>query len=116
MDLHSCRGVDCSIFALDGHLFAARTQDERILWLRAAGNIKVKLMFDAPDPTKQEMMAFRSEVTGDLEAEDTKQLALLPVKPRMPVQSPRGDVWAAVLPDDVSEMCSRSHSRAASRV
>jgi hypothetical protein len=62
MSVHSCKGVDCSMFAVDGHLFAARTQDERVLWLRAVGNIKVKIMFGAPDPTEEELAAFREAV------------------------------------------------------
>lgn len=135
MDVHSCTGVDCSIFALEGHCFGARTQDERALWLRAVGNIKVKLMFDAPDPTSQELQAFRSAVlerileiqkvpgvvgpTGP-ERESTNASSggmmdpLLPRKPRLAPMSPRGDIWAPT--DDASEMCSNHPSAPQSRI
>jgi len=130
MDVHSCTGVDCSIFALEGHCFGARSQEERALWLRAVGNIKVKLMFDAPDPTSQELQAFRAavmerivelQITTVPSSDESKTDAggmdpLLPRKPRLAPQSPRGDIWHLDPMDDQSEMCSNMPSPPQSRI
>lgn len=122
MDVHSCKGVDCSIFALDGHLYSARTQEERLIWLRALGNTKVKLLYTAPDPTREEIAGFRAAILE--RALDLKQiqvskprvmpmLPLLPPRPRMAPKSLRGDDLTMPEPndDEMSGTQSRTNSR-----
>lgn len=106
------KGSYCTVFGVDQHRFCARTRDEKELWLRAVSNIKVKLMFDAPEPTNEEIAVFRAAVlerivklehTGrqeELSGEGGSSPRedgwdpLLPQVPRPPMpQSPRGDVW-----------------------
>jgi len=106
------KGSYCTVFGVDQHRFCARTRDEKELWLRAVSNIKVKLMFDAPDPTSEELAVFRAavlerivklEATGggapcDWEGHSPRNIEswdpLLPQVPRPPMpQSPRGDIW-----------------------
>jgi hypothetical protein len=107
------KGSYCTVFGVDQHRFCARTRDEKELWLRAVSNIKVKLMFDAPDPTNEELAVFRAAVLerivklesmngsapGEAEGLPSPRNPdawdpLLPQVPRPPVpQSPRGDVW-----------------------
>lgn len=55
-------GLDCSSFAIDGHSFCARSQQERKLWLRALNNVKIKLENKAPDPSKDDLEHFRKSV------------------------------------------------------
>jgi len=57
------KGAYCTVFGVNDQLFCARTEDERELWLRAISNIKVKLMFDAPDPSPEELEVFRCAVS-----------------------------------------------------
>lgn len=104
------KGSYCTVFGVDQHRFCARTKDEKELWLRAVSNIKVKLMFDAPEPTDEELAVFRAAVlerimkleengnainggsTGS--TADATWDPLLPQVPRPPLpMSPRGDVW-----------------------
>lgn len=97
------KGVYCTVFGVDQHRFCARTRDEKDLWLRAVSNIKVKLMFDAPDPTIEELEVFRSAILERIEtlgsiplqpSEQPSHVPLLTQVPRMPFPlSPRGDVW-----------------------
>mmetsp|Transcript_150732 Transcript_150732/g.482321 ORF Transcript_150732/g.482321 Transcript_150732/m.482321 type:complete len:702 (-) Transcript_150732:350-2455(-) len=77
------RGAYCTVFGVDNNRFACRGREEKELWLRAVSNIKVKLMFEAPDPTSGELEVFRQAVGERLEA--------LPpmVSPRPPMVSPR---------------------------
>lgn len=56
------KGAYCTVFGVDDHRFCTRTHEEKELWLRAISNIKVKLMFQAPDPTEEEISLFRSAV------------------------------------------------------
>jgi hypothetical protein len=123
MDVHSCKGVDCSIFALDGHLYAARSQEERLIWLRALGNIKVKLLYVAPDPSREEIAGFRAAILE--RALDLKQievasqrprpmLPLLPARPRIAPKSLRGDELSPEPLDD--EMSATTQSRSSSRM
>lgn len=91
------KGAYCTVFGVDHHRFCARTREEKDLWLRAVSNIKVKLMFDAPDPTDEELQVFRAAVNeriGELEdmGENFADPLLVPV-PRLPPKSPRGDFW-----------------------
>lgn len=116
------KGSYCTVFGVDQHRFCARTREEKELWLRAVSNIKVKLMFDAPDPSSAELAVFRAAVlerivklegiaTGPADNKE-KEGAKLPVRPeawdpllsQVPRQpqplSPRGDVW---FPDPIEE-------------
>mmetsp|Transcript_23294 Transcript_23294/g.51163 ORF Transcript_23294/g.51163 Transcript_23294/m.51163 type:complete len:503 (-) Transcript_23294:139-1647(-) len=116
------KGEYCTVFGINDHLFCARTEEERELWLRAVSNIKVKLMFDAPDPTPEDLEVFRSSVyerietmapplpPGGREAWDAYVLAatggsftgldlsaaefppVLAEAPRKPLSSPLGDM------------------------
>jgi len=104
----SCDGVYCTIFAVEHHRFCARTVSEKELWLRAVTNVKVKLMFSAPDPTNEELAVFREAVHERVEEllppgheESTKARPLLDELPRLPPNCPRGD--AAGDPDPVDE-------------
>merc|ERR1719507_1636466 len=92
------KGTYCTVFGVDHHRFCARTREEKELWLRAVSNIKVKLMFDAPDPTASELAIFRAAVgerIGELEykREESGRDPLLSEVPRLPPMSPRGDYW-----------------------
>jgi len=101
----SRNGVYCSVFSVDQNRYCARTQEEKQLWLRAVSNIKVKLMFDAPDPTRDDLVTFRSavlerlsEMKGSqptpLEAPRQKRInppLLVPVQRRPFPLTPRGD-------------------------
>lgn len=109
------KGAYCTIFGVDQHRFCARTCEEKELWLRAVSNVKVKLMFDAPDPTAADLEVFRAAVHERVEALQeppisarstasaraaggTKPWAggeppLLAEVPRVPPISPRGDAW-----------------------
>lgn len=98
------KGAYCTVFGVDSHRFCARTPGEKDLWLRAVSNIKVKLMFDAPDPTDEELQIFRDSVGARVdELEDSKEVAsdpLLAPVARVPLMSPRGDRFD---PDPIEE-------------
>lgn len=100
------KGDYCTIFAIDGTCFSARTPAEKDLWLRAVTNVKVKLMFSAPDPTDEEMQMIRSavfarvqelnaiEICANGASPSGKRDPLLPVAERQPVPvSLRGDMF-----------------------
>merc|ERR1712217_271308 len=53
------KGCFCAAFGVEEHRFCARSVEEKDLWLRAVANIKVKLMFDARDPSAEELNIFR---------------------------------------------------------
>eukprot|EP00929_Paragymnodinium_shiwhaense_P044540 TRINITY_DN22838_c0_g1_i1.p1 TRINITY_DN22838_c0_g1~~TRINITY_DN22838_c0_g1_i1.p1 ORF type:complete len:725 (+),score=171.52 TRINITY_DN22838_c0_g1_i1:119-2293(+) len=61
------KGEYCTILGMDSSLFCARTWKEKELWLRAVSNVKVKLMFDAPSPTQEELDVYRSAVLERVE-------------------------------------------------
>lgn len=96
-------GQRCTVFTVDRNAFAARTPDERELWLRALGNIKVKLMFDAPDPTDEDLEVMRQSVQEQIVTISDRSAAevadecaifqpMLPQLPRGPLPvSPAGD-------------------------
>lgn len=115
------KGSYCTVFGVDTHRFCARTREEKELWLRAVSNIKVKLMFDAPDPTAEELQIFRAAVQERVvklegvaagpedQAGASPNVAawdpLLPQLPRPPLpMSPRGDVWHPEEIDEAYEM------------
>mmetsp|Transcript_92510 Transcript_92510/g.163601 ORF Transcript_92510/g.163601 Transcript_92510/m.163601 type:complete len:484 (+) Transcript_92510:139-1590(+) len=66
MGVHTCIservGVDCSCFSIDGHHFTTRTSAEKVFWLRAISNVKVKLRHKAHNPSQQELVYYRSSV------------------------------------------------------
>eukprot|EP00927_Polykrikos_kofoidii_P057770 TRINITY_DN5195_c0_g2_i2.p1 TRINITY_DN5195_c0_g2~~TRINITY_DN5195_c0_g2_i2.p1 ORF type:complete len:566 (-),score=91.01 TRINITY_DN5195_c0_g2_i2:72-1769(-) len=66
IDMHTCVservGVDCSCFSFDGYHFTTRTCAEKMLWLRAISNVKVKLRHRAPNPSPQELKEYRSSI------------------------------------------------------
>lgn len=121
------KGSYCTVFGVDQHRFCARTRDEKELWLRAVSNIKVKLMFDAPDPTSEELAVFRAAVLerivklecegggaddGKASLQQERWDPLLPQVPRPPMpQSPRGDIWYPEPLDEneTAEPLSHSH-------
>lgn len=110
------KGFRCSAFCIDANTFAARSDIERELWLRALGNVKVKLMFDAPDPTSEDLAVMRRSVhesvlcmvetlSGDEEHRVCSKGPLLPGIPRGPLPaSPIGDTDAASHADHSSEL------------
>lgn len=55
-------GINCSSFCVDDHQFVSRTLAERKLWLRAIGNVKVKLQNDAPRPFPDELQGYREAI------------------------------------------------------
>jgi len=60
--LHIREGEGSSSFTVDGHAFCARSRQEALLWLRALGNVKVKIQNGAPDPSEDELNVFRAAV------------------------------------------------------
>eukprot|EP00927_Polykrikos_kofoidii_P054234 TRINITY_DN48689_c0_g1_i1.p1 TRINITY_DN48689_c0_g1~~TRINITY_DN48689_c0_g1_i1.p1 ORF type:complete len:613 (-),score=70.04 TRINITY_DN48689_c0_g1_i1:79-1917(-) len=66
IDMNTCIservGVDCSCFSFDGYHFAARTCSEKIFWLRAISNVKVKLRHASPNPTPEDLVQFRAAI------------------------------------------------------
>lgn len=99
------KGSYCTVFGVDEHRFCARTREEKDLWLRAVSNIKVKLMFDAPEPTHEELAIFREAVYERIQAisyaEEGKNPLLTPVVRKPFPMSPRGDL---LHPDPIDEM------------
>mmetsp|Transcript_8948 Transcript_8948/g.23291 ORF Transcript_8948/g.23291 Transcript_8948/m.23291 type:complete len:517 (+) Transcript_8948:24-1574(+) len=99
------KGEYCTVFGVDSSLLCARTWEEKELWLRAVSNVKVKLMFDAPEPTAEELDVYRCAVLErvvqveqqpspkeDADDEDIGPLLEL-VRGKGPHPSPLGDVW-----------------------
>eukprot|EP00440_Ansanella_granifera_P055377 gb/GFBE01060031.1/.p1 GENE.gb/GFBE01060031.1/~~gb/GFBE01060031.1/.p1 ORF type:complete len:422 (+),score=31.15 gb/GFBE01060031.1/:1-1266(+) len=59
-------GVDCSCFGLGNHHFSTRSCAEKMLWLRAISNVKVKLRHWAEAPTPLELRHYRSAVRDQI--------------------------------------------------
>lgn len=59
-------GLNCSCFCVGEHLFAARTPEERRLWLRVISNVKAKLRNRAPSPTDLELRQYRASIKEHL--------------------------------------------------
>jgi len=55
-------GIDCSCFGLGDHHFSARTCAEKMLWLRAISNVKVKLRHWASNPSRTELRHYRASI------------------------------------------------------
>merc|ERR1712151_823613 len=98
------KGAYCTVFGVDNYRFCARTREEKELWLRAVSNIKVKLMFEAPDPTDEELGIFRAAVNERVAELDETGEAMLPpllaTVSRASLSSPGGDRWD---PDPIDE-------------
>lgn len=66
LDMHTCVservGVDCSCFSLGDHHFSTRTCAEKMLWLRAISNVKVKLRHWAANPSPTDMRHYRAAI------------------------------------------------------
>lgn len=82
--LSSRRGVHCTTFGVEGNRFSARTVEEKELWLRAIGNVKVKLMYETPDPSSQDIALFRSCILDRVDKLEAVQKELGPMLPRAP--------------------------------
>lgn len=67
-------GTHCNVFSVDEGHFCARTAREKELWLRAVSNVKVKLMFEAPDPTAEELDIFRAAVREQIDSLNALQV------------------------------------------
>mmetsp|Transcript_34658 Transcript_34658/g.79363 ORF Transcript_34658/g.79363 Transcript_34658/m.79363 type:complete len:495 (-) Transcript_34658:40-1524(-) len=55
-------GIDCSCFSIDGRHFSARTCAEKMLWLRAISNLKVKLQHHAATPSPDDLTHYRAAI------------------------------------------------------
>merc|ERR1712107_188421 len=55
-------GVDCSCFSLGEQHFSTRTCAEKMLWLRAISNVKVKLRHWASNPSASDLQNYRGSV------------------------------------------------------
>lgn len=104
------RGSYCTVFGVDEHRFCARTREEKECWLRAVSNIKVKLMYEAPDPTDDDLCVFRAAVKERIEglgrpvASAEPSMPILVQLKRLPdIMSPRGDVLNPEPIDDAAE-------------
>lgn len=66
IDMHTCVservGIDCSCFSLGDHHFSTRSCAEKMLWLRAISNVKVKLRHWAASPSATELSHYRASV------------------------------------------------------
>lgn len=105
-------GVYCNVFGIDHHRFCARNADEKDLWLRAVSNVKVKLMFEAPDPTIEEIWIFRQSVQERValigNAKDPESKALLLEVTNKPPRSPTGDAMDPAPIEDPTPMMQQS--------
>lgn len=91
----SRKGTHCAVFGIDSYRFCARTMEEKELWLRAVSNIKIKLMHEAPDPTRKDLEVFREAVLERIEQMQIEPVQpadpLIRANPRLPPMSPAGD-------------------------
>lgn len=80
-------GVDCSCFSIDGRLLSTRTCSEKMLWLRAVSNVKVKLRHNADNPSGEELQHYRSAVLESARTvrQDDDCLTRAPLLPRRPL-------------------------------
>merc|ERR1719150_255615 len=66
IDMQTCVservGIDCSCFSLGDHHFSARSCAEKMLWLRAISNVKVKLRHWAANPSRRELRQYRASI------------------------------------------------------
>mmetsp|Transcript_81824 Transcript_81824/g.227898 ORF Transcript_81824/g.227898 Transcript_81824/m.227898 type:complete len:488 (+) Transcript_81824:163-1626(+) len=109
------QGVYCTVFGIDELRFCARTREEKALWIRALSNIKVKLIFKAPDPDESEITVFRDAVKERVDSlgplpnlwlnfGSMGPMPLLEQARRLPdVTTPRGDTLVPEPIDDAAE-------------
>lgn len=71
-------GVNCSCFSIHGKHFSARTNAEKVFWLRAMGNIQVKIQHHAPNPTQNQIAAYRESVMSSAHVLESEQAASRP--------------------------------------
>mmetsp|Transcript_64879 Transcript_64879/g.200948 ORF Transcript_64879/g.200948 Transcript_64879/m.200948 type:complete len:369 (-) Transcript_64879:25-1131(-) len=71
-------GLNCSCFSVGEHLFAARTPEERRLWLRVISNVKAKLRNRAPSPTDLELQQYRTAIKEHLHRAEAAAPAVSP--------------------------------------
>lgn len=66
IDVNTCIservGIDCSCFSLGEHHFSARSCAEKMLWLRAISNVKVKLRHWAANPSRKDLRHYRASI------------------------------------------------------
>jgi len=55
-------GIDCSCFSVAGHNLTCTTSAEKILWLRAISNVKVKLRHRAANPAPIDLRHYREAI------------------------------------------------------
>eukprot|EP00930_Biecheleria_cincta_P090084 TRINITY_DN7941_c0_g2_i1.p1 TRINITY_DN7941_c0_g2~~TRINITY_DN7941_c0_g2_i1.p1 ORF type:complete len:472 (-),score=59.87 TRINITY_DN7941_c0_g2_i1:117-1532(-) len=100
IDTHTCVservGIDCSCFSLGDHHFSTRSCAEKMLWLRAISNVKVKLRHWAATPTDVELRHYRYAVRKQidslpkqLDSDSAKAGAFLPRRRGQMSQLPR---------------------------
>jgi len=79
-------GIDCSCFSLGGHHFNTRSCAEKMLWLRAISNVKVKLRHRATNPTPTDLKHYRAAVLEYAASlpNNTKASSAVPSKPLLP--------------------------------
>eukprot|EP00929_Paragymnodinium_shiwhaense_P086307 TRINITY_DN46828_c0_g2_i1.p1 TRINITY_DN46828_c0_g2~~TRINITY_DN46828_c0_g2_i1.p1 ORF type:complete len:1017 (+),score=179.37 TRINITY_DN46828_c0_g2_i1:192-3242(+) len=77
-------GVDCSCFIIDAHHFSARSSAEKVLWLRAISNVKVKIRHCVPNPTFEELTNYRESIRESVRDLKTGDVVpdLCPLLPR----------------------------------
>lgn len=113
-------GAFSTVFGVDRHRFCARSEQEKEVWIRALSNIKVKLLFQAPEPTEQDLEVFRGAVRERVEAlpppllrtpqereageRSLSSTPLLSKVPREPPSGPCGDHWDPDPVDDKTEV------------
>lgn len=100
-------GVDCSCFSLGDHHFSTRTCAEKMLWLRAISNVKVKLRHSAMNPTRTDLKYYRAAVLEQArslprlnDAEISSRGALLPRRCNMSMLQLASNVSAGDMSDD----------------
>eukprot|EP00438_Fugacium_kawagutii_P035617 Skav231847 [mRNA] locus=scaffold2215:344412:363148:+ [translate_table: standard] len=96
-------GIDCSCFSLGDHHFSTRTCAEKMLWLRAISNVKVKLRHLAATPSPTELRFYRSAVREQINSlpptgEPDPTPALLPRRRSNLSQLPRAGPGLPALP------------------
>lgn len=96
-------GIDCSCFSLGDHHFSTRTCAEKMLWLRAISNVKVKLRHLAATPSPTELRFYRSAVREQINSlpptgEPEPVPALLPRRRSNLSQLPRAGPGLSALP------------------
>jgi len=88
-------GIDCSCFSLGGHHVSTRSCAEKVLWLRAISNVKVKLRHGSSNPTPTDLKHYRSSVLEHVQGVKGNVVAEFQPdakKPLLPIRSWRRSV------------------------